>query len=158
VLSYDVASNFHSFFGMPVFNTEGKPMRKLIPIVIATLFATGAYAQNNPPGSTAPANSPGLANSPSQGNAEMRKGNRADVPVQNELNQKATGVAGTAVPDSDRAVKAAERRKANRVEKPVQNELNPKATGVAGTAIPAGRAEDNAEMRKQQRIMNSPAK
>jgi len=148
----------HSFFSVSVINTQEELMRKLIPIVIATVFATGAYAQNNPPGSTAPANSPGVANSTSQGNAEMRKDNRPMAPVQNELNQKATGVAGTGVPDADRAVNAAERRKAARVEKPVQNELNPKATGVGGTAIPAGRAEDNAEMRKQQRILNSPAK
>jgi len=133
-------------------------MRKLIPLAIATLFAAGAYAQNNPPGSTAPANSPGLANSTSQGNAEMRKDNRTGAPVQNELNQKSTGVAGTAVPTRDRAVNNAEMRKSGRMDKPVQNELNQKATGVGGTAIPAGRDVDNAEARKQQRLMQTPAK
>lgn len=128
-------------------------MRKILPIALATLFAAGAYAQNNPPGSTAPANSPGVANSPSQNAAEMRKGNRTERPVQNELNQKATGVGGTAVPDMDRATRNAEARKQMRSDKPVQPELKPRATGVDGTAIPAGRDVDAGEARKQQRTM-----
>jgi len=81
-------------------------MSKIIAVLIAGMFAAGAYAQN-PNGMNADQGN--NFNTKSQQAAETRKAKRAKKPTQSQLNQKATGVAGTAIP-SGKSVDAGEAR------------------------------------------------
>ena len=92
--------------------------KQLLSLALASVCAAGAaHAQTNPPGSSAPPNSPGVSNTPSQQAAEAHKMMRDGKPVNPSGGDtpKSAESSGAATPP-DRAQKSADQQVMKREE------------------------------------------
>ncbi len=84
-------------------------MKKYLAVLVAGLFAAGAYAQSNPPGAAVPPATPGVATGKSERAGEARKEMRPQVGVRAPGGDQPKAPEGGAI-GTDRAAIAGERR------------------------------------------------
>jgi len=88
-------------------------IKKILALTAASFLACAAQAQVNPPGSSAPPATPGLATGKTEASAEARKARRAPKPVRQPVGDLGAS-AESSLNTADKTQVAAEHRVASR--------------------------------------------